>query len=94
MTLADALVKMRNDQDGAEAQKNAWAPDRTPLNGRRCRVLGRGPTEAECPPLKMQKLDSAAGEYLAKMGLPEEDFNSYATHRGDYDWPRWRKVPD
>jgi len=29
-------------------------------------------------------LDSAAGEYLAKMGLPEEDFNSYATHRGDH----------
>ena len=27
---------------------------------------------------------SAAGEYLAKMGLPEEDFNSYATHRGDH----------
>jgi aconitate hydratase len=29
-------------------------------------------------------LDSAAGEYLHKMGLPEEDFNSYATHRGDH----------
>ena len=28
--------------------------------------------------------DSAAGEYLATMGLPEEDFNSYATHRGDH----------
>jgi len=28
--------------------------------------------------------DSAAGEYLARMGLPEEDFNSYATHRGDH----------
>ncbi|MGE8317683.1 MAG: Fe/S-dependent 2-methylisocitrate dehydratase AcnD [Comamonas sp.] len=28
--------------------------------------------------------DSAAGEYLAKMGLPEENFNSYATHRGDH----------
>ncbi|SDK74032.1 Fe/S-dependent 2-methylisocitrate dehydratase AcnD [Billgrantia gudaonensis] len=28
--------------------------------------------------------DSAAGEYLASMGLPEEDFNSYATHRGDH----------
>ncbi|MFI0473002.1 Fe/S-dependent 2-methylisocitrate dehydratase AcnD [Halomonas sp. HMF6819] len=28
--------------------------------------------------------DSAAGEYLLKMGLPEEDFNSYATHRGDH----------
>ncbi|WP_081138343.1 aconitate hydratase AcnA, partial [Halomonas sp. BC2] len=28
-------------------------------------------------------MDSAAGEYLHAMGLPEEDFNSYATHRGD-----------
>ncbi|MCP3915547.1 MAG: Fe/S-dependent 2-methylisocitrate dehydratase AcnD, partial [bacterium] len=27
---------------------------------------------------------SAAGEYLAQMGLPEADFNSYATHRGDH----------
>ncbi len=27
---------------------------------------------------------SAAGEYLGKMGLPEEDYNSYATHRGDH----------
>ncbi len=27
---------------------------------------------------------SAAGEYLTRMGLPEEDFNSYATHRGDH----------
>ena len=28
--------------------------------------------------------DSAAGEYLTRMGVPEEDFNSYATHRGDH----------
>ncbi len=28
--------------------------------------------------------NSAAGEYLSKMGLAEEDFNSYATHRGDH----------
>jgi len=28
--------------------------------------------------------DSAAGQYLHRMGLPEEDFNSYATHRGDH----------
>ena len=27
---------------------------------------------------------SAAGEYLHRMGVPEEDFNSYATHRGDH----------
>ena len=30
-------------------------------------------------------LDSAAGEYCKKMGLPEVDFNSYATHRGDHN---------
>ncbi|MFG6415644.1 Fe/S-dependent 2-methylisocitrate dehydratase AcnD [Roseateles sp. DC23W] len=29
-------------------------------------------------------MNSAAGEYLHQMGLPEEDFNSYATHRGDH----------
>ena len=29
-------------------------------------------------------LNSAAGAYLDKMGLPEVDFNSYATHRGDH----------
>jgi aconitate hydratase len=29
-------------------------------------------------------LNSAAGAYLDSMGLPEEDFNSYATHRGDH----------
>ena len=29
-------------------------------------------------------MNSAAGEYLHKMGVPEEDFNSYATHRGDH----------
>ncbi|MBV8237754.1 MAG: aconitate hydratase AcnA, partial [Sphingomonas sp.] len=27
---------------------------------------------------------SAAGEYLTRMGVPEADFNSYATHRGDH----------
>ncbi|WP_404362194.1 Fe/S-dependent 2-methylisocitrate dehydratase AcnD [Marinobacter sp.] len=29
-------------------------------------------------------MDSASGEYLHKMGVPEADFNSYATHRGDH----------
>jgi aconitate hydratase len=28
--------------------------------------------------------DSASGEYCLKMGLPVEDLNSYATHRGDH----------
>ncbi|RXJ97828.1 Fe/S-dependent 2-methylisocitrate dehydratase AcnD [Arcobacter sp. CECT 8986] len=29
--------------------------------------------------------DSASGEYCIKMGLPIEDLNSYATHRGDHN---------
>ncbi len=29
--------------------------------------------------------DSASGEYCLKMGLPKEDLNSYATHRGDHN---------
>ena len=28
--------------------------------------------------------DSAAGQYLASMGVPATEFNSYATHRGDH----------
>ena len=59
MTLADALVQMHKDQDGSAAQNDPWTPLRTPLNGKHCRVLGRSPTEAQCPPLKMRKLDSA-----------------------------------
>ena len=59
MTLAGALVNMHNDQDGSAAQNDPWTPLRTPLNGKHCRVLGRSPTEAECPPRKMRKLDSA-----------------------------------
>ena len=32
----------------------------------------------------MQFYPSAAGEYCLKMGLPINDLNSYATHRGDH----------
>jgi aconitate hydratase len=47
-------------------------------------VLGDNITTDHLSPSNAIVLDSAAGEYLAKMGLPEEDFNSYATHRGDH----------
>ena len=47
-------------------------------------VLGDNITTDHLSPSNAILLDSAAGEYLAKMGLPEEDFNSYATHRGDH----------
>lgn len=47
-------------------------------------VLGDNITTDHLSPSNAILGDSAAGEYLAKMGLPEEDFNSYATHRGDH----------
>jgi len=47
-------------------------------------VLGDNITTDHISPSNAILPDSAAGEYLAKMGLPEEDFNSYATHRGDH----------
>ena len=47
-------------------------------------VLGDNITTDHLSPSNAIMLDSAAGEYLHKMGLPEVDFNSYATHRGDH----------
>ncbi|PVZ68960.1 Fe/S-dependent 2-methylisocitrate dehydratase AcnD [Pelagibaculum spongiae] len=47
-------------------------------------VLGDNITTDHLSPSNAILLDSAAGAYLDKMGLPEEDFNSYATHRGDH----------
>lgn len=47
-------------------------------------VLGDNITTDHLSPSNAILLESAAGAYLHKMGLPEEDFNSYATHRGDH----------
>jgi len=47
-------------------------------------VLGDNITTDHLSPSNAIMLNSAAGEYLDKMGLAEEDFNSYATHRGDH----------
>jgi aconitate hydratase len=47
-------------------------------------VLPDNITTDHLSPSNAIMLNSAAGEYLHKMGLPEEDFNSYATHRGDH----------
>ena len=47
-------------------------------------LLGDNITTDHLSPSNAILADSAAGEYLARMGLPEEDFNSYATHRGDH----------
>jgi aconitate hydratase len=47
-------------------------------------VLGDNITTDHLSPSNAIQLSSAAGAYLDKMGVPEADFNSYATHRGDH----------
>lgn len=64
--------------------EGALAGERTMQGMRALAVLGDNITTDHLSPSNAIMLDSAAGEYLAKMGLPEEDFNSYATHRGDH----------
>ncbi|WP_020201628.1 Fe/S-dependent 2-methylisocitrate dehydratase AcnD [Cupriavidus sp. WS] len=64
--------------------EGALAGERTLQGLRPLAVLGDNITTDHLSPSNAIMLDSAAGEYLARMGLPEEDFNSYATHRGDH----------
>ncbi|SUD79175.1 aconitate hydratase [Pseudomonas putida] len=64
--------------------EGALAGERTLRGMRPLAVLPDNITTDHLSPSNAIMLDSAAGEYLAKMGLPEEDFNSYATHRGDH----------
>jgi len=64
--------------------EGALAGERALKGMRPLAVLGDNITTDHLSPSNAILLDSAAGEYLAKMGLPEEDFNSYATHRGDH----------
>jgi len=64
--------------------EGALAGERALKNMRPLAVLGDNITTDHLSPSNAIMLDSAAGEYLHKMGLPEEDFNSYATHRGDH----------
>lgn len=64
--------------------EGALAGERTLRGMRPLAVLGDNITTDHLSPSNAILADSAAGEYLAKMGLPEEDFNSYATHRGDH----------
>ncbi|WP_217553850.1 Fe/S-dependent 2-methylisocitrate dehydratase AcnD [Vibrio metschnikovii] len=47
-------------------------------------ILGDNVTTDHLSPSNAILASSAAGEYLASMGVPEADFNSYATHRGDH----------
>jgi aconitate hydratase len=64
--------------------EGALAKPRTLQGLRPLAVLGDNITTDHLSPSNAILASSAAGEYLAKMGLPEEDFNSYATHRGDH----------
>ena len=64
--------------------EGALAGERALTDMRPLAVLGDNITTDHLSPSNAILLDSAAGEYLHKMGLPEEDFNSYATHRGDH----------
>jgi aconitate hydratase len=64
--------------------EGALAGERSLKGMRPLAVLGDNITTDHLSPSNAIMADSAAGEYLSKMGLPEEDFNSYATHRGDH----------
>ncbi len=64
--------------------EGALAGERTMKGMRPLAVLGDNITTDHLSPSNAILGTSAAGEYLHKMGLPEEDYNSYATHRGDH----------
>ncbi|MBC7003291.1 Fe/S-dependent 2-methylisocitrate dehydratase AcnD [Photobacterium sp. BZF1] len=64
--------------------EGALAGERKLSGMRPLAVLGDNITTDHLSPSNAILASSAAGEYLAKMGVPEEDFNSYATHRGDH----------
>ena len=64
--------------------EGALAGERSLRGMRPLAILPDNITTDHLSPSNAILADSAAGEYLARMGLPEEDFNSYATHRGDH----------
>ncbi|RBP50886.1 Fe/S-dependent 2-methylisocitrate dehydratase AcnD [Arenicella xantha] len=64
--------------------EGALAGERKLTGMRPLAVLGDNITTDHLSPSNAILADSAAGEYLTKMGVPEADFNSYATHRGDH----------
>ena len=64
--------------------EGALARERTMKGMRPLAVLGDNITTDHLSPSNAILASSAAGEYLTSMGVPEEDFNSYATHRGDH----------
>lgn len=64
--------------------EGALAGERTMTSMRPLAILGDNITTDHLSPSNAIMMDSAAGAYLHKMGVPEVDFNSYATHRGDH----------
>ncbi|EOU2464770.1 Fe/S-dependent 2-methylisocitrate dehydratase AcnD [Vibrio navarrensis] len=64
--------------------EGALAGERTLKGMRPLAMVGDNITTDHLSPSNAILASSAAGEYLTKMGVPEEDFNSYATHRGDH----------
>ena len=64
--------------------EGALAGERTLRGMRALAVLPDNITTDHLSPSNAIMRDSAAGDYLHRMGVPEEDFNSYATHRGDH----------
>ncbi|MEF2148600.1 Fe/S-dependent 2-methylisocitrate dehydratase AcnD [Aquilutibacter rugosus] len=64
--------------------EGALAGERSLHGMRPLAVLGDNITTDHLSPSNAILASSAAGEYLTRMGVPEEDFNSYATHRGDH----------
>jgi len=64
--------------------EGALAGERSLTGMRPLAILGDNITTDHLSPSNAIMKTSAAGEYLDKMGLPEEDYNSYATHRGDH----------
>jgi len=64
--------------------EGALAGERTMKGMRALAVLGDNITTDHLSPSNAIMRDSAAGDYLTKMQVPEVDFNSYATHRGDH----------
>ncbi|BEP56673.1 Fe/S-dependent 2-methylisocitrate dehydratase AcnD [Variovorax sp. V118] len=64
--------------------EGALAGERTLTGMRPLAILPDNITTDHLSPSNAILLDSAAGQYLQRMGLPEDDFNSYATHRGDH----------
>jgi len=64
--------------------EGALAGERTLKGMRPLAVLGDNITTDHLSPSNAIMRESAAGAYLEKMGVPEVDFNSYATHRGDH----------